>query len=205
MTCGGADALLLPLLGSLPEGWLPIAPATSAAPKPGYNGCNNYSESRHRPPSAIHKMDARSEEAMERGQTFERALRSVATAALEVANEYENALWGKNSGRGYHPRTVGLAKHTYGGGKSRIADSSLLPRFQRWGKVGVLFISALSGQLDFVRGGREAIRGTGLLPSAAWDWLEDFFRAPEMCLQVYISEVIRVFYILSPSQSDSVF
>lgn len=101
------------------------------------------------------------------------ALTEVASAALQASKEYHETLWGMGS------RSSGC-----GGGERGVVGKGPLPRFQRWGPVGVLNVSSFSSQVDLALGQKHA--GRGLLSSETWAWLEDFFRSPEICLQVRV-------------------
>lgn len=105
-----------------------------------------------------------------------KALGAVAQAALRVSKEYQEALWGVGSGNGYSSVNVS------GGKGTEVCSRKPLPRFQRWGAVGVLNISVASSQIDTAFGRQSG--GSGLLSKEAWAWLRHFFRAPETCLQV---------------------
>lgn len=111
------------------------------------------------------------------GETVSRSLRAVAGAAVQVSREYQEAL----RGRAYCGRICG-ADYANAGVGVGVAGKGALPTFQRWGAVGVLTISVVSSQVELAFGGRDA--GCGLLSAEAWTWLRDFFRSPEICLQV---------------------
>lgn len=137
------------------------------------------SKLRRRSPQRQNKRRmSRGQKNEEGGGSFARSLRAVCAAAAKVSAEYEQALWGRGSGGGHH-RDGGVSVN------SGMVGLGPLPRFRRWGKIGVLFISATSVQVDIARCAQEA--QTGLLSGEAWNWLEDFFNTPEMCLQVYWS------------------
>lgn len=195
---GGVCALLTPLLRSFPRGWLP-APTANPAAYEHEHGERDAKQPRNRRRNT-RQTGGKGQEVGE-GQGFARALRAVAAAALEVSTEYEQALWGQGNGGGYYPSTVALREYTCRSEGSEKGGMGPLPQFQRWGNVGVLCVSAGSAQVDVVFGDHEA-GGRGLLQPAAWDWLKDFFQAPEMCLQVQIlSSHPTIYRLLNPPLS----
>lgn len=103
-----------------------------------------------------------------------RALQEVTEAALQASKEYEGPLWGSGTGGGNYVCRDGKGRMT--------RKSPPFPSFQRWGSVGVLNISVMSSQVNLALGGSDS--GGRLLCKETWTWLKDFFRNPELCLQV---------------------
>ena len=158
MVSGGAGDLLFPILRRFPSGWLP---PPARVPRRGVRGT-------HR------REDA--DKGFKSGGVS-RALRAVARAALQASAEYLEVLSGG--------RPCGGSSFTGHNGGHRDREwfgKGPLPRFQRWGTVGVLTVSVLSAQVELAFGHRAA--GRQLLSAEAKAWLDDFFLAPELCLQV---------------------
>lgn len=168
MASGSAGDLLLPLLRKFPPGWLR---SSYADPR--------HENNRAAPPKKVCRRKSRNAFKQYGDGALSRALSEVAGAALQASHEYQEALWGRGRGGGSFPGGV------CGHGDPGLHGKGPLPRFQRWGNVGVLNISVASSQVDKAVSGRE--EGEGLLSEDTWTWLKDFFRAPEICLQVRLS------------------
>lgn len=167
VSSGGAGDLLFPILSRFPPGWLP--PLPTRVPRRGVRGIHGRGDT----------------DKGFRGGGVARALRAVARAALQASAEYLEVL----SGGGLYGGSTGFIEQKSGDDgdaegleKGSVLDKGPFPRFQRWGAVGVLHVSVLSSQVDLALGRREA--GRQLLSPEAKAWLEDFFLAPELCLQV---------------------
>lgn len=105
----------------------------------------------------------------------------MARAALQASEEYLEVLSGGTScgGSSFTGQNGDYGDRGVFG--SRPVEGSL-PRFQRWGAVGALHVSVLSSQVNLAFGRREAERQ--MLSAETMAWLDDFFFAPELCLQV---------------------
>lgn len=164
---GGAGDLLFPILRRFPPGWLPLSP--TRVPRRGVRGTHGRGDTNKGC----------------RGGGVARALRAVARAASQASAEYIEVLSGGGScggSTGLFDQKRGDDGDEEGLGKGCLLDKGPFPRFQRWGAVGVLHVSVMSSQIDLALGRREA--GRQLLSAEAKAWLDDFFLAPELCLQV---------------------
>lgn len=175
----GAGTLLLPLLRSFPSGWLP-------APRPPSSGTSRACPRDEAESTARRNCQGRRPSRPRRGGKGKLSegggkvlisLRAVAGAAVQVSREYQEALRGRGD-----CGSIGIAGDTNAGVGVGVVGKGALPTFQRWGAVGVLTISVVSSQVELAFGGRGV--GCGLLSTEAWTWLHDFFRTPEVCLQV---------------------
>lgn len=156
---GGAGDLLFPILSRFPSGWLP-------QPRVLRRG--------------IRGTDRKGRGDVDKGFKsggVAGALGAVAAAALQASKEYLEVLSG-----GILSRGSSFTEHNGGHIIERAVGKGPLPKFQRWGAVGVLHISVLASQVDLALGRR--IAGHQVLSAEAKAWLNDFFLAPELCLQV---------------------
>lgn len=205
----GAGDLLLPLLNNFPPGWFPLNATTAgknklSSRKRDTRGLRRKKAGRRRSRARrVKGVDCRREGEREGGGGgVARALSAVAAAALQASKEYQEALLGGaaiyGGDGGGRVGAVGIDGGGGGGGGDQYRGRNgmgtaktpgaskgcrgPLPTFQRWGGVGVLNVPTASSQVDWASGRPGA--GRRLLPTEAWAWLEDFFRAPEIGWQV---------------------
>ncbi|CAM9540792.1 unnamed protein product [Scytosiphon promiscuus] len=169
----GAGDLILPLLRNFPPGWLPYNPGAHTNPlTSGDTKERMRTTTKRRPRTRTKKVLSACGRSRREGGVA-RALREVAGAAKQAADEYQGALLGGSCGPG---AGSGVHRMSLGGAKG---CGGPLPALQTWGGVGVLNVSVASSQVEWACGGRDA--GRRLLSREAWAWLEDLFQAVSIC------------------------